>query len=143
MPDELEFQKLKKEYPEFFEKISSGLLSFILSEETSLTIAQICSENKIEDEEKIEKIAYQITLALLGQTPKENLAEILEKGVELDSEKAKKIHIEVDRLIFSQVQKTQPKEKKAIQPIKSSLSEIKKEKTEKPVKKDNYRETIK
>ena len=143
MFNELEFQKLKKEYPDFFEKISSGLLSFILSEETSSLIAQICLENKIGDEEKIEKIAYQVTLALLEQTPKENLSEIFEKGMGLDSETAKKIHIEVNQLIFSQVQKTQPKEKKITQPKKISFSTTKEEESEKPIKKDNYRETIK
>ena len=146
MPDELEFQKLKKEYPEFFEQVSPKLLEFILSEETSSKIAQICLENGVEDEEKIEKIAYQVTLALLGQTPKENLAKILEKGVKLDSEIARKVHIEVNRLIFSRIQKIQPGEiqKKRIQMEKDRIEkdEIEK-KSEKPTKKDVYREPIK
>ncbi|MBL7150854.1 hypothetical protein ISS86_02905 [Candidatus Microgenomates bacterium] len=109
MFNELELQKLKKEYPKFFEQISPELLSFILSEKLCSKISQICLENKIEDEEKVGKIAYQITLALLEQTPKENLAKILEKGVKLDTETAKKIHIEVNHFIFSQIKETKPK----------------------------------
>ena len=143
MSDELEFQKLKKEYPEFFKQVSSEFLEFIFSEETSSKIAQICLENGIEDEEKIEKIAYQITLALLGQTPKENLAKILEKGLKLDSETARKIRVEVDRLIFSQAQETQLKANHLIQPTKPSVPTTKKQKPEKPSSKDVYREPIK
>ena len=143
MSDELEFQKLKKEYPEFFKQVSSEFLEFIFSEETSSKIAQICLENGIEDEEKTEKIAYQITLALLGQTPKENLARILEKGVKLDSEIARKIHVEVNRVIFSQIQETQPEKNHPVQPTKPSPPATEKEKPKKPSKKDVYREPIK
>lgn len=134
MTNDIDIQKLKKEYPEFFEQISPELLEFILSGEISSKIAEICLENGIEDEEKIEKIAYQATLALLDQVPKENLAEILEKGVEIDSKTAEKISIEIKRLIFSQIPKTQP--------TKSPLPILEKEKSEKPSKKDTYREPI-
>jgi len=132
MANNIEIQKLKSEYPEFFKQISPELLEFIFSEETSSKIAQICLGNGIEDEEKIEKIAYRITLALLDQVPKENLAEILEKGVKLNHETAEKISIEVKRLIFSRIQETQP--------TKPSPPATEKEKPEKPTKKDVYRE---
>jgi len=137
MPEEFDIQKLKEQYPEFFKQVSPDLLQFILSEETSSKISEICLKNGIEDEEKIEKIAYRVILALLRQIPKENLTEILEKGVKLDSETAKKIHTEINRLIFSQIKKTQP-----AQPIKPLPSPPAEEKLKRPKKKDVYREPI-
>lgn len=110
MTNDIEIQKLKSKYPEFFEQFSPELLEFLFSEETSSKIAKICLENGVEDEEKIEKIAYRVTLALFGQIPKENLTEVLEKGVKLNHETAKKISIEIKRLIFSQIPETQPEE---------------------------------
>jgi len=105
MLEEFDIQKLKKEYPEFFKQVSSELLEFILSEETSSKIAQICLKNKIEEEEKIEKIAYRIVLAMLEQIPMKNLPLILEKGVGLSSETAEKIYTEINQLIFPKIKK--------------------------------------
>ena len=150
MKNNIELQKLKKEYPEFFKQFSPKLLEFIFSKETSSKIANICLENEVEDEEKIEKIAYRIALVLLGQVPKENLTEILEKGVKLDHETAKKISIEIKINIFSQIQEAQPKkiqkEKQQIekngltQPTKSSSTT--EEEPKKSSKEDTYREPI-
>lgn len=132
MPEEFDIQKLKEKYPEFFEQIAPELLEFILSEETSLKIANICLENGVEDEEKIEKIAYRVVLVLCEQVPKENLPEILEKGAKLDSETARKISTELNQVIFSQIKETQP-----IKPSPLAPEEI-----ERPPKKDIYREPI-
>lgn len=140
MPKEFDIQKLKSEYPEFFEKVSPGLLEFILSEKASSKIAEVCLENGVKDEEKIEKIAYRVVLALLGQIPKESLAEILEKGVKLNSETASKIYAEINRLIFSQIKKTKPKEAQLTQQTKPSPPV--EEKPKGPSKKDTYREPI-
>jgi len=107
MANDIEFEKLKKEYPDFFKKYSSGFLGFILSEETSSKIAEICLKNKIEDEEKIEKIANRVVSALLGEFPKEKLPQVLEKGIGLNPETAQKIYTEIDQFIFSQIEKTQ------------------------------------
>ena len=107
MANDIEFEKLKKEYPDFFKKYSSGFLGFILSEETSSKIAEICLKNKIEDEEKIEKIANRVVSALLGEFPKEKLPQVLEKGIGLNPETAQKIYTEIDQFIFSQTEKTQ------------------------------------
>lgn len=101
----LELEKIKNQCPEFFEQVSPNLLEFILSEETSSKIAQICLENGVRDEEKIEKIAYRVTFVLLKQTPKEKLPEILEKEVQLNSETAKKIYTEINQFIFSHLLK--------------------------------------
>ena len=138
MPEESEIQKLKKEYPEFFEQISPEFLEFISSEETSSKIAEICLENGIEDEEKIEKIAYRITLALLGKIPKENLTEILEKGAGLNHEIARKIHALVNLLISSKIKETPP-----AQPTKLKRSPlipelVLEEELEKPPKPENH-----
>lgn len=146
MTNDIEIQKLKSEYPEFFEQVSPELLKIIFSEETSSKIAEICLENGVEDEEKIEKIAYRVALALLGQIPKENLAEILEKGVKLNHETAGKISIQIKRFIFSQIQETQPEKTQPTQPTKRSplIPELvlEEEKPEEPPKKDVYQEPI-
>jgi len=112
-----EIQKLKNEYPEFFEKFSSELLEFLFSEEIASQIAEICFENEITNPEKIEKIAYQIGLILLDQVPEENFTEILENKVPLKREIAEKLSLEFKRVIFSQIpgkkiKKKLPKEEK-------------------------------
>jgi len=146
MLEEFDVQKLKSEYPQFFEEVPPELLEFILAKETSSKIAEICFESGVEDEEKIEKIAYRITLALLGKIPKENLTEILEKGVGLNHETARKIHALVNLLISSKIKETQP-----LQPTKPKRSPLipelvleeeleKPPKSENPLKKDIYRE---
>ena len=146
MTNEIEIQKLKSEYPEFFEETSPELLEFILSKETASKIAEVCVESGVEDEEKIEKIAYQITLALLGQIPAENLTKILEKEVGLDHEIARKIHAHANLLISSKIKEAQPLQ--STKPKQSSLTaelalEEEPEKPpepENPSKKDTYRE---
>lgn len=158
MPEEFEIQKLKEQYPEFFEEISPEFLDFLFSEETSSKITEICFENGIEDEEKIEKVAYRISLILFGQVPKENFATILENGVPLNREVAERISIEVNRRIFSQappvlkeeaIPQPAPTSPPSIQE-ETSTPEIQPEETleiqpeEKPkeIKKDVYREPI-
>lgn len=138
MPEEFDIQKLKSEYPEFFEQIPSELLEFILSEEFSSTVAQVCLENEVTDEEKIEKIASRVVLALFGEIPQRNLAEILERGVKLNRETAEKIHLELNRLIFSQFREARP----VARPSPPVLEEAEEEKLEKPPKKDIYREPV-
>lgn len=103
MPKELEFQKLKQDYPDFFKQFAPELLEIVFSEETFYKIADICVENGVKDEERIEKIAYRVGLVLLEEVPRENFAEIIEKGVGLNGETAKKIALEMKRLIFSQI----------------------------------------
>jgi len=146
-----DIQKLKNEYPDFFEKFPSEFLEFIFSEETSSKIAEICLENGVEDEEKIEKIAYRISLVLFNQVPKKNLAEILEKGVNLPCEIAEKISIEVNRRIFSQTPEVLKKEEQLTQPAQPSLTskpevapppEVRPKVEPKETRKDIYREPI-
>jgi len=132
MAEESEIQKLKSKYPEFFAQFSSDFLEFVFSEETSLEIARICLENRIEDEEIIEKITSRITSALFNQLPKENLTKVFEKGVGLSHETAEKISTAVKERIFSQISEPQAK--------KPSLTESEIEPKEK--RKDAYREPI-
>jgi len=147
MIDDTEIQKLKNQYPDFFEQFPKKLWKFIFSEETSSKIAEICSESGIENEEKIEKIAYRVTLALLNQVPKENLPEILEKGVDLNHETAEEISIEIKRRIFSQVpevlKKEEPTQSTPPPPDKPEVGpspEVKPEIEPKEVRRDIYRE---
>lgn len=154
MSEELDVQKLKNEYSEFFKQFSPEFVEFIFSKEISSKIAEICSENGIEDEEKVEKIAYRVILVLFNQIPKENFTKILMNGVGLDFNTANQISLKVNELIFSQAPKLEPKEiqKEKKMPVigevlglteflKKEEIKSKQEKTEKPYKKDPYRET--
>jgi len=142
MAEEDEIQKLKNEYPEFFSQFSPDFLEFIFSEETSLEIASICLENKIEDEEVIGKIAYRVALVLLNQVPKENLAKILGKGAGLNHEIAEKISAAVEEHIFSQIPEIEKKEEQLTQSVQPFPPVIEEKKPEEPLKKDTYREPI-
>jgi hypothetical protein len=132
-PEEINIQKLKNEYPDFFKKTPSKLVEFSLSEKISSQIAEICVKNGIEDEEKIEGVACRIVWALLGKLPKRNLSLTLEKGLGLDLETAKKISDETNKLIFSQIDLSEKKE---------TIKEGVEEKSPRPHKKDFYRESI-
>lgn len=146
MPEEFNIEKLKSENPEIFKVFSSELLEFILSEQTSSKINEICLENKVGGKEKIEKIAYRVTLALLGQVPKENLTEIFEKGVPLNRETAKKISTAIEKRVFSKIPNNKKgPEEPSHEDIGSHLSPIEKwgeKETEKPLQKDTYREPV-
>ena len=114
MVDQNYIQKLKKDYPDFFEQIPSEIINLITSKETSYNIAKICLENRIKDEKKIEKIAYQITLVLLKQYPKEKLPKIFEKNIGLIPEIANKIYDKLNKSIFFQAKKLQAMPKVAL-----------------------------
>lgn len=105
MPDELEFQKLKEQYPEIFENLPKELADLILSNETVSKISEICLNNEIENEEKIEKVAYLTSLVLLGGLKPEKFSKNLQK--ELDSSLlGEKIAQEINQSIFSQVKES-------------------------------------
>ena len=146
MPDEIEFQKLKKEYPEFFKDASDKLIELALSSETASQIAEICLKNGIEEEEKIEKIAYYISFVLLSQLPPETLPKTLEREVKIGAEKAKKIFEEVNQVIFSPIKDDLAKlygvEKKPMPSTKEKPKEEPEEKPKRPPGKDVYREPV-
>ncbi|MEK7519390.1 MAG: hypothetical protein AAB565_01200 [Patescibacteria group bacterium] len=136
-----EVEKIKEQYPEFFEKVDPELLKFITSEKFLFDVAQICLDNGITDEEQTEKITYRVALALFGEVPKENLAQILELGAGLDPQTAKAMHLEFNRLIFSQLKepKKRPEVKMEFSPGLLEETEIE---SEKPKRKDIYHEQI-
>ena len=141
MPDEIEIQNLKKNYPDFFEKTSPEIIKFILSEKTAGQIADICEKNGVMEEEKIEGIAYRIAWVLLGKLPKENLALTFERGVGLAPEIAKKIADEANQFISSA--SAQFKSGEIVQPEKELPGEtIVEEKPKRPSSKDVYRESV-
>jgi hypothetical protein len=123
MEEIFQIQKLKAQYPEFFEQLTKEFLDFISSGEIASQISEICSECGIDSEEKIEKIAYRITLVLLDQIPKENLTQVLVNGVGLDFETANSIAQKAEELIFPKVPKIKWKEK----PAPTKLLEFKRE----------------
>ena len=147
MPDEIEFQKLKKEYPDFFKNFSQKLIELANSEKTASQIAEVCLKNGVVDEGKIENIAYYITSVLLGSLPLEILPKALVTNLKIDTEVAKKISEEVNRLIFSQVKeelaKLYQKEVSAKPPARPKKpSPPPEEKPKRPPGKDVYREPV-
>jgi hypothetical protein len=158
MEEEFKIEKLKDQYPQFFEGLSDEFLNFISSEEMVSQIATICLENGIEDEERIEKIAYRIILVLLEQISKEDLTQVLVNGANLDFQTASRISQRAEELIFSKAPKIKLKEKpvptkipKIEKKVETEVQELEKkiERTRpeaiekpKPVKRDIYREPI-
>lgn len=137
MPDELELQKLKKEYPGFFEKVPPKLIELVFSEKTASQISGICLENGIKEGGEVEKIAYHIASALLGRLPLEILPKALVVNEKIAPEVAEKISQEANRLIFSKVKGDLTK----LYQKEVSPKEIK-EKPKRPPGKDVYRELI-
>ena len=165
MVEEFDLQKIKNQYPEFFQEASNKLIELATSQETASQIAEICLKNRIEEEQKIEKIAYYISFVLLSQLPPGTLPKALEKNLPLKPEIAKKISEEVNQLIFAPVKddltelykeidsegiedltpalsEEKPKKSPPLPtetPVKTGLSE---EKAKRPPKKDAYREPV-
>lgn len=141
LPD-VEIQKLKRESPRFFKKISPEIIDFVLSEKTSEKIADIAMKNGINNKEQIEGIAFRAAWVLLGKLPSGNLAITLELGVKLTQENAKKIADETNQFISSSMIKL--KKKKNDLSSKKEVSEKKpvNEKSKKSPSKDVYRELI-
>ncbi|MDI6883244.1 MAG: hypothetical protein QMC93_02095 [Patescibacteria group bacterium] len=127
-------------------EIPTKILDLMESEETALTISEVCLLNGVEEGveggEGIEKVAYQVARVLLGDLPPEILEKSLEKNEGFSQEIARNIAQEIDQRIFSKVreslailyEKEVPPEEKA--PLE------KPEISEKPSKKDIYRERI-
>ena len=141
MPDELEFQKLKKEYPEFFKNLPPKLLEMILGKELSSKISDMCLKNGIENNEKIEEASYHIASVLLGQLPPEILPKALATNLKIDAMAARKISEEVNRLIFSQVKDDLSRIYQKGIPLEKPKEEFKEE-PKRPPKKDTYHEPI-
>ncbi|GAG50052.1 unnamed protein product, partial [marine sediment metagenome] len=67
--DNLELQKLKKLYPNFFKGFPANLMDLIASEKTASQISEICLKNGITEEKTVEQVAYYATSVLLGNLP--------------------------------------------------------------------------
>lgn len=143
MAEEIELQKLKEEYPDFFRKTPPEIIDFVLSKQTAKQITNICGENGVADEEKIEEIAQRIAWVLLGKLPSGNLATTLELWVKLTPEIAKKIADEANQFISSVMahpEKKLPEETTA--PAYAEAPTGKEEKPKRPPSKDTYREPV-
>jgi hypothetical protein len=141
---QLEIEKLKKQYPDFFAKIPPPLLELVTSEKFFVVINQICWDNGIEDDDTIDKVFYRVLLVLFGEVPKENLSQILELGAGINPEIAKRMHLEFNRLIFSQLRERKERPTSTSKTPISILEETErtKEKPEMPRQRDIYREPI-
>lgn len=146
MTDKINLQKLKKEYPEFFnEGPPPKLIELAGSEKTASQISEICLKNGIKDEGKIGEIAYHVASVLLGSLPLEVLPKALVTNSKIDTEIAEKISEEINQLIFSRVKDDldklykKPSALLAKTPAKAGPPE---EKAKRLPKKDIYREPV-
>ncbi len=115
MPEENNIEKLKSQYPAFFEAYPLSLIEFALNKKTAQKIANICIENKITEQEKVEGVAFRVTYVLFDKLPKENLTTTLKDGLGIDEKTAQKIAKSVDEIIFSKLPsptKEEPSEEK-------------------------------
>lgn len=135
----------QEKYSEILEKLSPDLIKVLLSEETPLRIAEICTENEVEEEEKIKKIAYQVGRVLLGELSPEKFQTTLEKEIKLHLLTAKKITEEINQDIFFPVKTSLEKIYKIeiAPPAKpTKITPPPEEKPPTPPSKDTYRESI-
>jgi hypothetical protein len=138
--EDFDIEKIKGDYPDFFEELSPDLLNFISSENASFKIADICLENGVISEEKIEKTAYYIISSLLRQEPEENLIMTLKNGLDINLETAKKISDGVKKNIFHRIFTAE-----GIEPPTEKNEITNNGTTEEPLKitkKDSYKESI-
>lgn len=141
MSEQIELQKLKEEYPEFFRKTSPELIDFIFSDKTSEKIADIAAKNGVSDEEVVEGIAQRVTWVLLDRLPSGNLAMTFELGLKISPDISQKIADEANQFISSET--AQWKLGRIIQPKEASAAEeITEEEPRKPSSKDVYREPV-
>ena len=141
MPNETEFQNIKKQYPEFFKEFPAKLMELISSDETASKISDICLKNGVKNDEIVEGVSYHIISVLLGELPKEKLPDSLALNLKIDALVAKRISEEANRLIFSlasSLEIEKPEEKITL-PIKEEPA---KEEPPRPRGKDVYHEPI-
>jgi len=89
----------REELWKLYEKIPQELKETIFSEETAVSIAEICGRNEIEDE-RISEIARYTGRVLLGILPPDEFQATLEKEVALKKEVAKTVAQEINRFVF-------------------------------------------
>ncbi len=145
--EKININKLKEQYPSFFEAFSYKLIDFVLGGKMAQKVANICVENRIFDEKKIQKIAYRVTFVIFGKMPKEKLSSSIIKEAEVNSEVAENISKSVDAIIFSQIKSLseEEEEEKQKDSQKDNIPEKEKLVPEKPPQastKDTYREPI-
>ncbi|MDO8558703.1 MAG: hypothetical protein Q7R84_00005 [bacterium] len=146
MPDDIEFQNIKKQYPEFFKEFSDKLMELISSDETASKISDICLKNGVKNDETVEGVSYHIISVLLGALRQELLSNALVLNLKIDALVAKKIYEEANRLIFSlasslETQKPAPTPEPPLPPIEKPEKPAKEE-PPRPRGKDVYHEPI-
>ena len=144
MPDETEFEKLKKLYPDFFKGFPVKLMDLIISDETASQVSEICLKSGVAKDKTIEQVAYYITSVLLGNLPIKVFARALVTNLKIDTKTAEKIAEETNQIIFSRVKDDLAKLYGRETPLEGPRKPTPppEEKLKKPPRKDTYREKI-
>ena len=142
MPEETNIEKLRKQYPAFFEAYPLSLIEFALDKKTAQKIANICIENKIKDQEKVKGVAFRVTYALFGKLPKENLAITFKDGLDIDEKTAQNIAKSVDKIIFSELASLTKEESSEEEAAAKPAEEKSSPKPPSSPQKDAYREPL-
>ena len=86
--------------------IPKDILDLLHSSALRRKVAEICVENRIDDEDKIRAIAYNTGEVLLGNIRIEQFQEVLEEKARIPSDLASKVAREIDQSVFSQVRQS-------------------------------------
>lgn len=89
-----------KKLKESNEEVPQKLLDLVRAEDTTLEIARICLENKIEEDAKIRGISYHTGRVLVGDLSPKDFEKTLAEKIALPSVMASKVAREINESIF-------------------------------------------
>ena len=131
----------KEQLQELYKDLPKDLQKAAFSEEVAANIQEICSDNKITDDDLIFDITKNVGYVFLGLLPPSEFSDALEKELKIDKEVAEQITSGMTRFVFLPLKKSlealyQAKIKATDQPASNQP------KDQKPKKIDKYKETI-
>ena len=134
----------KEQLWELYKDLPKDLQKATFSKEVAANIQEICSKNKITDDDLVFDITKNIGYVFLGLLPPDEFSDVLEKELKIEKEKAEQVSSEITRFVFLPVKKSL----EALYQIKiKTSSKLKKgdqpeAEVKKPKKKDVYREVV-
>jgi len=130
----------KEQLRELYKNIPKDLQKASFSEEVATNIQEICSKNKVTDNDMIFDITKNIGYVFLGLLAPNEFSDVLEKELKLNKKIAEQVTSEITRLIFLPLKKSL--EALYQIKIKAEKTQTEKKPEEKPKRKDQYREKI-
>ncbi len=135
----------KEQLRELYKNLPKDLQKAAFSNEVAANIQEICTKNKIANDDLIFDIAKNIGYVFLGLLPPNEFSDVLEKELKIEKSKAEQIASEITRFVFLPVKKSlealyKIEIKPGVKPKVTSLSPETELLEKKPKKGDKYRE---